>query len=414
MSWNLRRDLHLDVSAQYGAVLLQSATDSSLRSSTVNFIAGDGMPIRLYFWERGAGGTITAADPGAEASIVFSGRPAGVPAGSDLLFLTTDFTQVSTGVWEGMLDLTTGEFAAHIAASPAGTKLILGEVEIRDSSSNNRRASFQFDIVARPQVYANQTPPAALPTPENWLNNLRPPSISRTEVPVNGVAYTTQIGAGAEGILYTGLRAGILVTHTDPVPGTTCTVTVVGDEITVTLAASQNMVCSGPVAGGTVSIPHVGTKNGKPAFSNTGEIYSTAATASDGLYAFSNGTLWCLYAVAGGMLVRSATAPLSGSYPSDSSWSDSNNVVTGATTAYQAQVAVFYSADVSELRVSATLTGSGLSPAYPGYGTINGSDGTAGQLYQTCVVGSVGAAKRVFLCTGLAPVEWTELATVTE
>ena len=179
MPWEIRRDLHLDINAAYGAVLLTSATDSSLKNPPPDLVAGDKMPVRLYFWERGANGTLTAADPGATSTFVFSGRPNNVPPGTDLLFLSNSFTEVSAGVWEGSLDLHTAEIAAHLAASPTGSKTITGEVEVRDATGNIKRLSLQFPLTARPQAYDNQDAPTALPTPdEDWLAHGHPQSLS--------------------------------------------------------------------------------------------------------------------------------------------------------------------------------------------------------------------------------------------
>lgn len=170
MSWAIRKDLHLDVNAPFGRVLLASATDSSLLQPPHDLVAGDLLPVRIHFWERGANGTLTAADPGADTSLVFSARPANVPAGSDLLFLSNDFTEIEAGIWEGELNLSTAELAAHIAAAPAGPKTILGEIEVRDATGEIKRLSLQFPLTARPQSYDNQDAPTALPGPEEWLS----------------------------------------------------------------------------------------------------------------------------------------------------------------------------------------------------------------------------------------------------
>jgi len=166
MPWNLRRDFHIDINAAYGSFLITSATDSSLRQPPPDMIEGDAMPVRLHFWERGLTGSITAADPGPDTVFVFSGRPAGAPAGSSLLFLTNDFIEVGAGVWEGTLDINTAELTAHLLDAASGSKIILGEIEVRDSISNTRRNSFQFDLTARRQVYqAEDATPTPLPSP---------------------------------------------------------------------------------------------------------------------------------------------------------------------------------------------------------------------------------------------------------
>ena len=162
MPWNIRRDFHLDINAEYGSFLIVSGTDGSLRQPAPDVVAGDGMPVRFHFWERGPNGSLTAADPGSERVFIFSGRPAGAPAGSDLLFVTNDFTEISAGVWEGTLDLTAPEFSEHLADAVNGEKIILGELEVRDGEANTKRTSFQFDLTARRQVYNGEAPPLGL------------------------------------------------------------------------------------------------------------------------------------------------------------------------------------------------------------------------------------------------------------
>lgn len=160
MPWDIRKDLHLDINAHYGAVLLRSATDSSLLTPPPDFHAGDKFDVRLHFWERGPSGTLVAADPGADTVLVFTARPNNLPPGSDLLFYLDDFAEIEAGVWEGTLDLNTAELGAHLAAAPSGPKTITGELEVRDSVADTRRLSLQFPLTARPQSYDNQDPPA--------------------------------------------------------------------------------------------------------------------------------------------------------------------------------------------------------------------------------------------------------------
>ena len=178
MPWNICRDFHIDINASYGRFLLVSATDSSLRQPPPDMVAGDGMPVRFHFWERGAAGALIAADPGPDTVFIFSGRPAGAPSGSDLLFLTNDFTELEAGVWEGTLDLTPAAFATHLTDAVNGSKIILGELEVRDSISNTKRNSFQFDLAARRQVYNGETPPVGITVP-NWLSSI----VKRLTVP---------------------------------------------------------------------------------------------------------------------------------------------------------------------------------------------------------------------------------------
>jgi hypothetical protein len=169
MPWEIRKELHLDIRAPYGRVLLASGTDSSLLQPPPDFVHGDKMPVRIHFWERGANGTLTAADPGATTTIVFTGRPKGLLSGTDLLFQATDFEEIEEGIWEGELDLTPAEFGDHLDEAPAGAKIITGEVEVRDATGEVKRLSLQFDLTARPQSYNNEDAPSSLPGPLDWL-----------------------------------------------------------------------------------------------------------------------------------------------------------------------------------------------------------------------------------------------------
>jgi hypothetical protein len=165
MSWDRRLDLHIDVDAPSARTLLASATDTSVLSVPPELVAGDLLTVRVFFWTRGATpGSRTAIDPGATATFVLSGRTLDVPPDSPLLFLATAFTELETGVWQTTLDLNTAAIAAHLAASPAGAKVITAELEIRDAADTARR-SIQFRARLMPQVWDNQNPPsAAAPT----------------------------------------------------------------------------------------------------------------------------------------------------------------------------------------------------------------------------------------------------------
>jgi len=102
-----------------------------------------------------------------------------------VLFLATSFTQVGTGIWETTLDLNTQEMRDHIAATPAGSKLITVEIEIRDAGDTTRR-SLQFEARAMPQVWDNQDAPTSLPSPADWLLG--------SSAPTNGSAEATATG----------------------------------------------------------------------------------------------------------------------------------------------------------------------------------------------------------------------------
>jgi hypothetical protein len=164
MSWNTRMDLHLDVAAPYGRVLLTSATNSALLNLPPDIVSGDRLTIALHFHQRGsAPGSLTPADPGEDAIIRFSGR---AQSGGDLLFLADSFTEEEEGIWSGEADFHTVALAALLEAAPAGPKRILGEVEVRSGTSIR---SYQFDLTARPEIYANQDSPAGLPDPDAFL-----------------------------------------------------------------------------------------------------------------------------------------------------------------------------------------------------------------------------------------------------
>ena len=166
MPWNTRLDLHIDINASYGRVLMNA--DGSLLNTPPDMIHGDNLNLRLYFWERGsAPGTLVAVAIPSGAVIHFSAKPAGAPVGSALLFLADSFTEFAEGIHDGALSLNTEELAAHLEESPAGAKRILGEIEITAAGSTR---SLQFELNTRPQVYAGEDAPTALPGPEAWLD----------------------------------------------------------------------------------------------------------------------------------------------------------------------------------------------------------------------------------------------------
>jgi hypothetical protein len=174
----IRRELHIDVTGNYGSILITYAGGSiSVHSVKPDMVVGDKFDLRLYFWQRATNGTAVVADPGDSAQINFAGRPAGIPAGSDALFHSSDFTQTALGIWDGTVDLNTQEFIDHLAATPAGDKVIRCEIEIRNSNLNTRRLSLQFDAHARRNAWNDQDAPTALPTPQQWLMGSTAPVI---------------------------------------------------------------------------------------------------------------------------------------------------------------------------------------------------------------------------------------------
>lgn len=201
MPWEIRKDLHLDINAAYGAVLLTSGTDSSLISPLPDIVAGDKMPVRLHFWERGPTGTLTAADPGADTSLIFTGRQNNIPPNTALLFQATAFTEISAGVWEGELNLSTQELNDHLEAAPAGAKTITAEVEVRDATGNTKRLSLQFPLTARPQAYDNQDAPTLLPGPVDWLAAQKTVLLSTLGIPTYGDQATANAAENI-GVIY--------------------------------------------------------------------------------------------------------------------------------------------------------------------------------------------------------------------
>lgn len=169
MSWDRRLDLHIDVDATTQRRLLTSESEPSILNQPPELVSGDKIKVRCYFWRRGGtAGSVDSIDPGATSTFRLSGRPQGIPSGSPVLFLATAFSEVGTGIWETTLDLNTQEMRNHIAATPAGSKLITVEIEIRDAGDTTRR-SLQFEARAMPQVWDNQDAPTALPSPAAWL-----------------------------------------------------------------------------------------------------------------------------------------------------------------------------------------------------------------------------------------------------
>lgn len=180
MSWNRTVTLTLDVDAPYGRVLMGSLNDTSLLNQPPVHVLGDAFPIRLQFARRSAVPTepATGVSPPPGSSIVYCAKAAG--GGGDLLFFADGFAPVLgddsnpiPGLYQSTLNLNTTQLADHLAASPTGAKLLLGEVEVRNAAATER-LSLQFDLIARPQVYVgtegvpiDSTPP--YPSPSSIL-----------------------------------------------------------------------------------------------------------------------------------------------------------------------------------------------------------------------------------------------------
>jgi lysophospholipase L1-like esterase len=214
MAWQIRQDFHVDVGGSFGTVLIVSGDNSNLRHPAPDVVSGDKMPVRFYFWTRGEADVLSVADPGSGAALRFSGRPATVPPGTDLLFLADTFTEVSAGVWEGEVDLNTTELVAHLEATPVGAKTIVAEIEVSDD--NGGRKSLQFPMVVRPEVYEGQDAPTQLENPETWLTaqlanrNVQPVRTAAThffpdEVSITGTVFD-DLGDPivTENLIYTG------------------------------------------------------------------------------------------------------------------------------------------------------------------------------------------------------------------
>lgn len=213
MSWNRRLSLYVDVDAPYGRTLLTGVADTSLLNIRPTIYSGDHLPVRVHFLRRNSNPSAPAeaTDPG-DSIITLSAKG----TGDTVLFQTSDFTEIETGVWEAPLNLNTNELIAALAASPSGPKSLLGEIEIA-SLDGTDRFTLQFDLDARPQVYAGGNPPdpadPPYPTPLSIV----------TKPPEDGQAYIYSDGAWhilpitiAPGWKLTVTPEGLITT--DPIP----------------------------------------------------------------------------------------------------------------------------------------------------------------------------------------------------
>ena len=166
MPWSFRRDLHIALNASYGNNLIESPVRAVQLQTPPDFVVGDLLPVRIYLWDVDTltpEGLPTAVETPEGTVMTFSGRPAGAPVDSPLLFLSSNLTRGDweTHIFEGTLDLNTAELAAHLAQQSTGSITILGEIELRSADVPPKRQSIQFDITARRQVYAGTEGEAA-------------------------------------------------------------------------------------------------------------------------------------------------------------------------------------------------------------------------------------------------------------
>ncbi len=422
MSWSITRHLHIDVYAQYGSVLMVGATNTALLQPPPDCIAGDTCPVNLHFWERQSDGSLIAADPGAGCTIILSGRRAGVPSGSSLLFLCNAFTRLSDGLWAGTLNLNTAEFLAFMSSASNVATTILGEVEVR-LADNSARTSLQFDLMARPQVYADSdTPVTALPTPDAWLEARRPSPILRTTgdgAPVNGaIASLTVDPTGTNNtVIYTAVTEGasgnsISVTYATPVAQPNTGVSVTGNAITVTPGTKVNLTCSGttPALAACVAVWYPGSSSWiytSDGVASYGSIPGVARTAW-----YNDGTKWWVWQWnSSGTLLFQASSTTNGSTPDGLAYvvttgTGTMSVTGGTSTAAQVIAAVNANTAAAAL-VTATASGTvtGTVAAISSANLSGGITGTAALAGQECYVNLT----TVYKCVQSNPVKWVAL-----
>ena len=428
MSWSLTKALHLDVYGQYPRVLMVSAIDSALLQPPPDFIQGDAFPIRLYFWERGDNGSLIAADPGSSASIIFSARPAGVPTGSALLFECNAFTQTSPGIWDGTCSLATAEISALLAADPSGTKTILAEVEVRDSITNTKRTSLQFDLTLRPEVYANDDTPAALPTPEDWLATRRPLPILRSTgdgAPITAATATLTVDPTGtnNSVLFTAAHDGaaynaISIAYAAPALQAGTSIALVGSAFTITPSTKDQMVISAITtptsANRTLLYAGIDPVSGSKIWTHDGN-QSTVFPAGGAMLYCTGGVWWYLSRSAGSLITDyQATKTSAATWPDTlTAWTvtmggvGSPTVTAATTTAAQLIAAVNASTAFTNGTVIASAVGTvtGIVAAVSSANLAGGITGTPGSVGQECYVN----LSTVHKCVQTTPVKWVAL-----
>ena len=160
MSWSRYLDLYVDLSrAGTRAAFVSSAGEPV----TVEAIQADELPIRLRFCQPSTsiGGEISIEQLEAGTIVVLSGKVAGDLKDGDLLFLTSDWSEVTDGddvYYAGALSLNTVEMASAFSAADGETISLTIETELQNAA-NTERVSFQSACTLHAQVYAGEGDP---------------------------------------------------------------------------------------------------------------------------------------------------------------------------------------------------------------------------------------------------------------
>jgi hypothetical protein len=165
----LSRELSLYIDAQKpgGLNAILDGLLSSPPSYPPSFMAGDKVPLKVYFRQRSAtNGVSTYLDPDVGATLVVAGRS--VNSGT-LLFAASSFTIQGTGTdaacFSGTIDLATAEIEAALASVNYGESVdMYVDIEERNAG-NTERLTFRANCRLYKQVYSGETAPASVTLP---------------------------------------------------------------------------------------------------------------------------------------------------------------------------------------------------------------------------------------------------------
>ena len=161
MSWDRVRKFYVDVDAGGGPPLL-NGTKSSRVSNAPTFIQADHFPVRIYFRTIIASTepTNSIALP-TDSKMVIAAKSKDNLTSPSLLFFADDFTEVVEGndTYYGA-DLDTNTIELNNLLNSKDRANIIVDIEVQDAT-NAERTTFQFEAVAKKQVYGNESAPSS-------------------------------------------------------------------------------------------------------------------------------------------------------------------------------------------------------------------------------------------------------------
>jgi hypothetical protein len=307
------------------------------------FKRGDDARLEVSFCR----GTAAATLDGTPSEMVFVVKKS-VGALEPVLMLADDWTfDAVAGVWSALLP-SDAQALTTLLGTTAFVDL-LGEFTFTDDSGGPVTSQTLKVRVHNDLWKGTEGTPLSLQSPEEWLEARRPQPLERTTAPVSYQPYTLQIGEDdpvthtSVAVIFASDVAGVRISYRDEEFRDTVGVVVVGHDVAISRAAFGLMYTYGATSGvdetAIIHMPWVGILNGKSAYSNTGEVFESAATSPDGMYTHYDGSKWCLINVQDGAVFADADGGGAGTHPSDGTWAD-DTVATGRNTASQVCAAI--------------------------------------------------------------------------